>query len=171
MSHALAWKCVGECSVIGDLVLSTKENVFFSFFKESCSYLILVFFLPTPTPLKPRVAKKQTKKKKQKTKLTNQTKPRKTPESGKGSKRGISYANIFKIVFGYHNWFQNIKLINFIYLFFLVFSKKPKEYLRAVLLCTESCSSSYRASILPRGERGNPRLCSVGLNYTGIPVW
>ena len=32
-------------------------------------------------------------------------------------------------------------------------AKKPKEYLRAVLLCTESCSSSYRASILPRGER------------------
>lgn len=142
----------------------------FSVSSRNLALILYCFLPPYPHPTKAESSQKN-KKKKQKTKLTNQTKPRKTPESGKGSKRGISYANIFKIVFGYHNWFQNIKLINFIYLFFLVFSKKPKEYLRAVLLCTESCSSSYRASILPRGERGNPRLCSVGLNYTGIPVW
>jgi len=49
---------VFSLKLYGDLGTVDKGKCVFSFFKESYSYLILAFFLPTPTPLKLSVAKK-----------------------------------------------------------------------------------------------------------------
>lgn len=56
--------------------------------------------------------------------------------------------------------FLALSLSELLKIFFSVFSKKSEEHIRALLLCTESSSSSYRAPVLPRGERGKPSIPS-----------
>lgn len=68
------------------------------------------------------------------------------------------------------------KNYNSVYLFSIVFSQESEEHFRVVLLCTEGRPSPYRATLLPREERGLLFLfiydyILIIINALGACVW